>query len=83
MARFVTDCYTAQQQATFRAGLADIEKRAGGRFIALAPEARTQLLRTLDVEARKRAIDVSETGTAEAAKATAPWGARAIPYRNE
>jgi len=70
MARFVTDCYTAQQQATFRAGLADIEKRAGGRFIALAPEARTQLLRTLDVEARKRTIDVSETGTAEAAKAT-------------
>jgi hypothetical protein len=32
MARFVTDCYTAPQQAAFRAGLADIDKRAGGRF---------------------------------------------------
>jgi len=38
MARFVTDCYTARQQATFRAGLADIDKRAGGSFVALAPE---------------------------------------------
>ena len=69
MATFVTDCYTAQQQATFRAGLADIEKRAGGSFLALAPEARTTLLRTLDAEARKRAVEVSETGTGETAKA--------------
>lgn len=69
MARFVTDCYTAQQQATFRAGLADIDKRAGGRFVSLTPEARTELLRVLDAEARKHAVDVSETGTAEAAKA--------------
>ncbi len=69
MARFVTDCYTAAQQATFRAGLADIDKRAGGRFVALAPEARTTLLRTLDAEARKRAVEVSETGTGETAKA--------------
>nr|WP_240336161.1 gluconate 2-dehydrogenase subunit 3 family protein [Stenotrophomonas sp. B1-1] len=69
MARFVTDCYTARQQATFRAGLADIEKRAGGSFVALAPEARTGLLRTLDAEARRRAVEVSETGTAETAKA--------------
>lgn len=71
MARFVTDCYTARQQATFRAGLADIDKRAGGSFVALAPEARITLLRTLDAEARKRAVEVSETGTGtgETAKA--------------
>ncbi|MDQ1063447.1 gluconate 2-dehydrogenase subunit 3 family protein [Stenotrophomonas sp. SORGH_AS_0282] len=70
MARFVTDCYTAQQQAAFHAGLADIDKRAGGRFVALAPQARTELLRTLDAQARKRATEVSETGTAEGGEAT-------------
>ena len=69
MARFVNDCYTARQQATFRAGLADIDKRAGGSFVALAPDARSTLLRTLDAEARKRAVEVSETGTGETAKA--------------
>ncbi|AHY59907.1 gluconate 2-dehydrogenase subunit 3 family protein [Stenotrophomonas rhizophila] len=65
MARFVTDCYTVRQQATFRAGLADIDKRAGGRFVSLAPQTRTELLRALDAEARKHAVDVTETGTAE------------------
>lgn len=65
MATFVSDCYTARQQATFRAGLADIDKRAGGRFVSLAPQARTELLRTLDAEARKHAVEVTETGTAE------------------
>ncbi len=65
MATFVTDCYTARQQATFRAGLADIDKRAGGRFVSLAPQARTELLRALDAEARKHAVEVTETGTAE------------------
>ena len=69
MATFVSDCYTARQQATFRAGLADIDKRAGGRFVSLAPEARTELLRTLDAEARKHAVEVTETGTAEEAEA--------------
>ncbi|MBD3680566.1 gluconate 2-dehydrogenase subunit 3 family protein [Stenotrophomonas sp. Br8] len=69
MATFVSDCYTARQQATFRAGLTDIDKRAGGRFISLAPQARTELLRTLDAEARKRAVDVTETGTAEEGEA--------------
>ena len=69
MARFVTDCYTARQQATFRAGLVDIDKRAGGRFVALAPQARTELLRALDAEARKHAVDVTETGTAEEGEA--------------
>ncbi|WP_312786286.1 gluconate 2-dehydrogenase subunit 3 family protein [Stenotrophomonas indicatrix] len=66
MATFVSDCYTARQQATFRAGLADIDKRAGGRFVSLAPQARTELLRALDAEARKHAVEVTETGTAEA-----------------
>ncbi len=69
MARFVTDCYTGRQQATFRSGLADIDKRAGGSFVALAPDARSTLLRTLDAEARRRAVEVSETGTGETAKA--------------
>lgn len=69
MATFVSDCYTARQQATFRAGLADIDKRAGGRFISLAPQARTELLRALDTEARKHAVEVTETGTAEEGEA--------------
>lgn len=66
MARFVADCYTPRQQATFRAGLVDIDKRAGGRFASLAPQSRTDLLRALDAEARKHAVDVTETGTAHA-----------------
>lgn len=66
MATFVSDCYTARQQATFRAGLADIDKRAGGRFVSLAPQARTELLRALDAEAKKHAVEVNEIGTAEA-----------------
>ena len=61
MARFVSDCYTARQQATFRAGLADIDKRAGGRFVSLTPQARTGLLRALDADARARLVDVTET----------------------
>ncbi len=69
MATFVTDCYTQKQQAAFRAGLVDIDKRAGGRFVSLAPQDRTGLLRTLDAEARKHAVDVTETGTAEAGEA--------------
>ncbi|MER2021561.1 MAG: gluconate 2-dehydrogenase subunit 3 family protein [Stenotrophomonas sp.] len=69
MATFVSDCYTARQQVTFRAGLADIDKRAGGRFVLLAPQARTELLRALDAEARKHAVEVTETGTAEEGEA--------------
>lgn len=53
MAQFVTDCYKPEDRATFRAGLADIDKRAGGRFVSLTPQARTELLRALDAEARK------------------------------
>jgi len=55
IAQYVTDCYTPEEQATFRAGLADIDTRAGGRFIALKPEARAALLQTLDTEAKARA----------------------------
>lgn len=69
MATFVSDCYTAQQQAAFRAGLADIDKRAGGRFVALTAQDRTELLRTLDAEAGKRTVEVDDTGAAEAADA--------------
>lgn len=69
MAQFVSACYTAQQQATFRAGLADIDARAGGRFVSLSPQARTALLRTLDTEARARRVEVSETGTTASTKA--------------
>lgn len=55
MAQFATDCYTAENQATFRAGLAEIDKRAGGRFLSLKPQARTELLRALDAEAKQQA----------------------------
>lgn len=69
MATFVTDCYTARQQATFRAGLADIDARSGGRFASLTPDARTTLLRTLDAEAKARTAEVTETGTPEEGEA--------------
>ncbi|MBW8773842.1 MAG: gluconate 2-dehydrogenase subunit 3 family protein [Stenotrophomonas sp.] len=71
MATFVSDCYTARQQATFRAGLTDIDKRAGGRFVSLAPQARTELLRVLDAEAKAKShtAEVTETGTPEEGEA--------------
>ena len=70
MAQFVSDCYTAKEQTTFRAGLADLDKRAGGQFVALTPQARTELLRKVDAEARKHAAThggngVTDTGAAE------------------
>ena len=68
MATFVADCYPAQQQATFRAGLADIDKRAGGRFVSLPPQARTELLRAVDVEAKKQAASAAPRN-AESAEA--------------
>jgi len=61
MAQLVTDCYGAEEQAIFRAGLEDIDTRAGGRFVALPPEARTELLRTLDIEAKTQAADGANT----------------------
>jgi len=54
MAQFVSDCYTPEEQATFRAGLADIDARAGGHFMTMTPQARTELLRTLDAEATRQ-----------------------------
>lgn len=54
MARFVSDCYTPEYRAMFRAGLADIDQRAGGRFVSLSAGARGELLRALDAEARQR-----------------------------
>jgi len=54
MAQYVTDCYSTAEQMTFRDGLADINARAGGRFVALSPQARIQLLETLDTEAKNR-----------------------------
>jgi hypothetical protein len=56
MAQFVTDCYTPEQQVIFRAGLADIDKRAKGRFMSMTPKARAELLRTLDNEAKVKAL---------------------------
>ncbi|BAV98023.1 gluconate 2-dehydrogenase subunit 3 family protein [Lysobacter enzymogenes] len=54
MATFVSDCYTPEYQAIFRAGLADLDQRAGGRFVSLSAQARTELLRALDAEAGRR-----------------------------
>ncbi|WP_340648261.1 gluconate 2-dehydrogenase subunit 3 family protein [Pseudoxanthomonas winnipegensis] len=57
MARFVTDCYDPQQQAVFRAGLADLDKRAKGGFLALKPAQRAELLDKLAAEARAASPD--------------------------
>ncbi|RXR07535.1 gluconate 2-dehydrogenase subunit 3 family protein [Pseudoxanthomonas composti] len=56
MAQYVTDCCTKEQQDIFRAGLADIDKRSKGSFVALKPAARGDLLRTLDAEAKTVAM---------------------------
>ena len=55
MARFVTDCYSAEDQAAFRAGLVDLDKHASGSFMSLSPADRLQLLTRLDREAGERA----------------------------
>ncbi len=55
MAVFVSDCYTPDDQAAFRAGLADLDRRADGRLLALSPAARVQLLTTIDREATAQA----------------------------
>lgn len=74
MAKFVADCYAPGDQATFRSGLADLDRRAGGRFMAMAPEARAGLLRTLDAEAR------AQSGTEGVASTGASRGAVAPHY---
>jgi len=53
MAQYATDCYSTAEQLTFRHGLDDINARAGGSFVALSPQARTELLVTLDAEAKE------------------------------
>lgn len=55
MARFVTDCYSAEDQAAFRAGLLDLDQRAGGKFMTMPPAERLQLLTGLDQEAGEQA----------------------------
>jgi len=57
MALYATDCYSIDEQLTFRNGLDEINARAGGRFVALSPQARTQLLVTLDTEAKEQGAD--------------------------
>lgn len=61
MAKYVTDCYTKEQQAIFRAGLADLDKRSAGRFMTMTPAARGDLLRILDAESKTQAAK-SKTG---------------------
>jgi len=53
MAQYATDCYSTTEQVIFRNGLDDINTRAGGSFVALSSQARTQLLVTLDAEAKE------------------------------
>ena len=55
MARFVTDCYSAADQAAFRAGLVDLDKRASGSFMSLSSADRLALLTKLDREAGEQA----------------------------
>lgn len=62
MARYVADCYTPQNQAIFRDGLADLDRRGGQRFLALSRDARTALLRTLDAEARAGLATTAKEG---------------------
>jgi len=54
MAQYATDCYSTGEQMTFRNGLDEINTRAGGAFVALSSPERTQLLVTLDSEAKGR-----------------------------
>ena len=55
MARFVADCYTADDQAAFRAGLSDLDRRADGGFLSLPQAERLQLLTGLDLQAGEQA----------------------------
>lgn len=61
---FVRDCYTAEEQALFRDGLARIEARSreahGDGFLALGEARRGELIAELDREARAR-VEAGET----------------------
>lgn len=72
MAHFVSDCYTAAQQATFRAGLTDIDRRAKGSFVSLPPAARTELLQALDREAKASLPVPAAAGAASKAGPVTP-----------
>ncbi|TBV75821.1 gluconate 2-dehydrogenase subunit 3 family protein [Pseudoxanthomonas winnipegensis] len=72
MARFVTDCYDPQQQAVFRAGLADLDKRAKGGFLALKPAQRAELLDKLAAEARAASPDPKKADDEGADSAAIP-----------
>ncbi|HCH0556983.1 TPA: gluconate 2-dehydrogenase subunit 3 family protein [Pseudomonas aeruginosa] len=72
MARFVTDCYDPRQQAVFRAGLADLDKRAKGGFLALKPAQRAELLGKLDAEARAASPDPKKADDEGADSAAIP-----------
>jgi len=50
MAQYVTDCYSPEEQVSFRAGLADIDTRTNGRFMQMSYEERADLFRTLYAE---------------------------------
>lgn len=53
---FVTDCYTAEEQAVFHAGLVQLRERCqselGENFMALTGEQSQSLLQALDAEAK-------------------------------
>jgi len=57
IAQFVTDCYSPEEQATFRAGLADIDTRTQGRFMQMPPKERTDLFRTLHAELKAPQVE--------------------------
>ena len=55
MARFVSNCYSPEDRAAFRAGLVDLDQHAGGSFMALPATDRLQLLTGLDRKAGEQA----------------------------
>jgi len=50
MAQVVTDCYSPEEQAQFRNGLAALNERTSDRFMEMMPEERAALFRTLHPE---------------------------------
>ena len=67
MARFVADCYTSEDQDAFRAGLVDLDRRAGGSFLSLPQAQRLQLLtgraRQAGEQARKAWVAADGSGS--------------------
>jgi len=50
MAQVVTDCYSPEEQAQFRNGLAALNARTKGHFMQMPPEERADLFRALHAE---------------------------------